>query len=215
MGLSGIFKKKPNTKIKIEMNGYVNCKEVQLKNDSDDSDEIKPMEYYETIKREIKPLEDVMVNFAVSLKEIKGVRNRIEVLKALIESYYALKSKCVSLGPDYQKYFSDMWEHLHNSKNQDFSYIDRYEKELNDLQENRTDMEAKEALHEKAAERLEEKVTALLKDSQSILQTDIYKQFDPIVQKDIQSILYFMEKDGIISRTKAGKTYQIKYKGQS
>lgn len=214
MGLSGIFKKKPNPKIKIEMHGYVNCKEVQLKNDSDDSDEIKPMEYYETIKREIKPLEDVMVNFAVSLKEIKGVRNRIEVLKALIESYYALKSKCVSLGPDYQKYFSDMWEHLHNSKNQDFSYIDRYEKELNDLQENRTDMEAKEALHEKAAERLEEKVTALLKDSQSILQTDIYKQFDPIVQKDIQSILYFMEKDGIISRTKVGKTYQIKYSGQ-
>lgn len=211
MGLSGIFKKKPNPKIKIEMHGYVNCKEVQLKNDSD---EIKPMEYYETIKREIKPLEDVMVNFAVSLKEIKGVRNRIEVLKALIESYYALKSKCVSLGPDYQKYFSDMWEHLHNSKNQDFSYIDRYEKELNDLQENRTDMEAKEALHEKAAERLEEKVTALLKDSQSILQTDIYKQFDPIVQKDIQSILYFMEKDGIISRTKVGKTYQIKYSGQ-
>ena len=211
MGLSGIFKKKHNPKIKIEMHGYVNCKEVQLKNDSD---EIKPMEYYETIKREIKPLEDVMVNFAVSLKEIKGVRNRIEVLKALIESYYALKSKCVSLGPDYQKYFSDMWEHLHNSKNQDFSYIDRYEKELNDLQENRTDMEAKEALHEKAAERLEEKVTALLKDSQSILQTDIYKQFDPIVQKDIQSILYFMEKDGIISRTKVGKTYQIKYSGQ-
>lgn len=52
---------------------------------------------------------------------------------------------------------------------------------------------------------------AVLKSSADILQTDIYKQFHPIVKSDIQSILYFMEKDGKIHREKSGRTYIIRY----
>ena len=210
MGLFNLFKKKPSPKIKVEMRGFVNGKEVRLK-EEETPDEIKPMKYYETLQREVKPLEDIMVSFAVSSKDIKGVGNRIEILKALVESYYDLKSKCISLGPDYQDYFSKMWEHCHNSQNPDFSYIEQYEKELHELQENREELEAQEALHTKAAERLEERVLAVLKESPTILQTDLYRHFDPIVQKDIQSILFFMAKNGVITRKKSGKTYEIQY----
>lgn len=60
---------------------------------------------------------------------------------------------------------------------------------------------------------MQERVIALLKESPSILQTDVYKQFDPIVKKDIQSILYFLDKGGVITRTKSGSTYQIHLNG--
>lgn len=211
MGVFGFLKKKQAPKCKVEMRGFCNGKEVKLKGSEGPPDELKPMEYYETIQREIKPLEDIVVNFAVSSREIKGTGSRIEILKALVESFYDLKSKCVSLGPDYREYFSEMWEHQHNSKSPDFCYIEKYEKELHDLQEHREELEAQEALHEKAAENLEERVIAILEKSPVILQTDIYQQFDPIVQNDIQSILYFLAKNGTITRKKTGRTYEIKY----
>lgn len=206
----GLFMKKQ--KLNITMTGAVKGKAVPLKKET----EIVPpksISYYDTIQREIKPLEDAIVKKALASKEAKKVDDKIKLLNDLIESYYSLKSKCVSLGTDYQVYFSKMWEHCHNSKNPDFSYIEQFEKELQELQQNRGELAAKEALHEIAAKNLNAKVTEILKNTPVILQTDIYKQFDPIVEKDIQSMLYFMAKDGIITRRKAGKTYEIKYNG--
>lgn len=168
-------------------------------------------QYYKTIQTEIKPLEEIFVNFAVVLKEKNQVDDKIEILKDLIQSYYDLKSKCISLGPDYQKYFINMWEKCHNSRNKEFSYIDRFEKELNNLQSKRDTLKLEEKLHQKESDGLEDRVIAILRKNSSILQTDIYKIFDPIVQNDIQSILYFMAKDGRITREKSGRTYMIHF----
>ena len=145
MGILGFGKKKPKKeneygfestltkaqKKKAHIRVHVSGEDASLKRSVKTSaKDIKPIQYYETLRIEVKPLEDIMVNFAVALKEQKSVEDRIEILKALIESFYDLKSKCVSLGEDYKKYFSDMWERQHNSKCEDFCYVDRYEKEL-------------------------------------------------------------------------------------
>lgn len=106
---------------------------LKKKNDS----EIKPIEFYEILNREVKPLENIMVGYSSSLPSMKKVDDRIDVLKSLIESYYDLRSKCISLGPDYQSYFSRMWEHCHNSRNKDFCFIEKYEEELKILSANR------------------------------------------------------------------------------
>lgn len=199
-------RKKANIRLKIyDENGN------EIKSTQTDGKDIKPIQYYETIRNEIKPLEEIMVSFAVASKEQKQVDDRIEVLKALLQSYYDLKSKCISLGPDYQEYFINMWEKCHNSRNPEFSYIDRFEKELNDLQSKRDTLKSEEELHQKESEGLEDRVIAILRENSSILQTDIYKNFDPIVQNDIQSILYFMAKNGRITREKSGRTYMIHF----
>ena len=82
------------------------------------------IEYFQTISKEIKPLEEIVIGFAVALKEPHSVEDQIKILKAIITAFYDLKSKCVSLGPEYQDYFSKMWEHLHNSHCDDFCYIE-------------------------------------------------------------------------------------------
>lgn len=171
------------------------------------------IEYFQTISKEIKPLEEIVIGFAVALKEQHSVEDQIEILKAIIQAFYDLKSKCISLGPKYQDYFSKMWEHLHNSHCGNFCYIEKYEKELKCLLENKIELCAKEALHTSESENLEDRVKKSLMENGPILQTELYKFFDPIIQNDISSILYFMAKDGRIKRTKQGKTYLIEYKG--
>lgn len=176
--------------------------------------ELKNLKYYEILNKEIRPLEDVMVGFSSSLSEIHKVDEKIEVLKALIQSYYDLRSKCVSLGKDYQDYFSKMWEHCHNSKNPDFCFIDRFEQELYQLESNRNMLFAEQELYQEKSKDLKRKVIEILAKHKEIVQTDIYKKFDPIVQKDIQNILYFLAKEGVIEREKYKKTYKIKFKGE-
>ena len=171
------------------------------------------IEYFQTISKEIKPLEEIVIGFAVALKEPHSVEDQIKILKAIIPAFYDLKSKCVSLGPEYQDYFSKMWEHLHNSHCDDFCYIEKYEKELKFLLENKIELCAKEALHISESENLENRIKESLIENGPILQTELYKFFDPIIQNDISSILYFMAKNGRIKRTKQGKTYLIEYKG--
>ena len=175
--------------------------------------DIKPMSYYEAIQMEIKPLEDVMVNLAVSSREAKRTDDRIEILKALVQSFYDLRSKCISMGPEYQKYFSDMWEHCHNSKCDDFCYIDRFEEELNTLQSSANELIARDDLHDQEVQHIEEKVLSILIENPEILQTDVYKKFDPVVQPDIQTVIYSLATEGTIKREKTGRTYKITYCG--
>ena len=166
---------------------------------------------YNILVSEIKPLEDIMVGFAVALKERHTVNDEILLLSSIIESFYDLKSRCISLGANYENYFSRMWEHCHNSQNADFPYIEKYEERLGFLQQKKNILLAEEQLKDKEMVDLDQKIIEVLKSKKEILQTDLYKCFDPVVQSEISSILYFMAKDGTIHRTKSGKTYLIKY----
>lgn len=171
------------------------------------------LEQYMMIEKEIRPIESYMANCAVSLNAKRLLNERIETLQKLIGAFYSLKSKCYSLGPEYQTYFSEMWEHAHNSKDADFCYVDRFECELKELLKNKDKLSAKESLYISQTNNLKSKIESVLSESHSILQTDLYKRFDPVVQNDISTILYFMAKDGAITRTKHGRTYLIEYKG--
>lgn len=122
------------------------------------NEDIPSTEYLLTIQTEIKPLETKVVNLATASKEIKhDVNKKIETLEKLIASYYDLKSKCISLGPKYHDYFINMWEHCHNSQNEDFVYIDSYKAELKELQLNRETLIAEQELYKHVREGLEEK----------------------------------------------------------
>lgn len=165
------------------------------------------------IEKEIRPMESYMINCAISLKKKLPLNERIEKLKELIGAFYNLRSRCYSLGPEYQTYFSEMWEHVHNSQDADFCYVDRFECELEELLKNKDQLSAKESLYISQTNNLKSKIESVLSESHSILQTDLYKRFDPVVQNDISTILYFMAKDGEITRTKHGRTYLIEYKG--
>lgn len=81
---------------------------------------------------------------------------RIEQCKLAIDSYEKLKNFCTSNGKDGQIYFEDMWEHLHNSKNPDFRFIENVELEYKYLTKNYE--EAKQQLENEAIEKQNRKL---------------------------------------------------------
>lgn len=80
----------------------------------------------------VKPYEDKIVEIAVGLKGLKGIE-RIAQLEKLISFYNEYKCFCYGKNECYRKYFSDMWEHCHNSRCKDFEYITPYIEELESL----------------------------------------------------------------------------------
>ncbi len=213
MGLFDFLKKQP-PKIKVEMRGYENGKEVVLpkqKSAENEEDWKKQLSMSLTLNSEIRSIENEMVGFAVALKNRQKVDDEIVMLESLIECYEEIKRRCHALGPDYVDYFIKAWENVRKGKDDGPGYITRYKKRLKYIRENYDELVRKESLHEGESKNLEKRVLAVLKAHTEILQTDVYKSFDPIVKSDIQSILYFMEKNGRITREKSGRTYIIRF----
>lgn len=214
MALFDFLKKKQTRKrVNVEIRSYVNGKEVPL-SEEEEPDGIKPQAYYQMLQAEVKPLENMMVNLAVSLKGKKEIDDRIATLTSLIDTFYALKIKCFQLGSEYAEHFKKNWEHCHNSRNPDFSYVDRFEKELAELRANYDSIKAKEAAYATESVNLKHRVIDVVKSSPGILQKDIYKEFDPTVKADIQEILYFLDKQGRIHRVKVGNSYSVTLSGK-
>ena len=156
--------------------------------------------------------ENNMVKYATSLKAA-AVDQKIRTLKDMISEYYVFKDKCYSSGECYQKYFSDMWEHCHNSRSQDFEYIQPYENELNELLKNYDSFKKKEQISEIYEGKLHDLILDIVSNhSGGILQTDVYKMFPGELKEEIQKELYFSERNGYITREKNGRTYLIKLK---
>jgi len=206
------FLKKKRTPVTVEMYAYENGRKVPIKDTGKAATgKLFPMEYYETIEREIKPLEDRMVKYAVKSRECKKVAERKAALEGVITTFYLLKSKCANLGPEYEKYFYEMWEYVNSSKGKNKSYIKNFENELSELDANYLELHERELLHDRESANLEARVLKVLRENPQILQTDVYKHFNKIVQQDVQSILYFMERNKRIKREKSGRTYMIHF----
>lgn len=204
----GLFKKK----LKIEMHGYVNGQEVELKEEKSPKSKEQiwhDLTILENVKREIKPLEDIVVSFAVELQGRHSVDDEIALLESIISSYDDLRRKCYSLGKDYQDYFIKGWATVLDGKPDGPDYITRYKKRLAFIRENYDTLIEKERRRNKNLVGLEKSVMAYIKVSQPVLQTDICKAFDESVTADIKDMLYHMDKDGVISRVKSGRTYII------
>lgn len=213
MGLLDLFKKK-DKKIKVEMYGYENGKRVELNttNEKFDPQSLeKSISVQLKVKAEIEPIEDRMVGFAVALKQKQKIDNEIMILEALIGSYNAIKQKCYSLGPDYIEYFQNSWGKVRKTHSGKQEYIVPFIERLDFLRENYSELKSKEQIYEKESVNLSSRIISILQANPGILQTEVYKMFDSSVKEDIQSILYFMGKEGRIKRNKSGRTYALYY----
>ncbi len=94
---------------------------------------IPSLEFYQARDALVKPIENTMTANAVRLQSVKDPIERLPILQAIVNDFYSLKTICEQAGPEYAEYFSKVWEHCHNSRNPDFSYIEKYENELNEM----------------------------------------------------------------------------------
>lgn len=122
----------------------------------------------------------------------KDLNRKIELLQETVNLYekekkwfYRTKGGII--------YFQDFYEHLHNSKNKDFSYIDLVKKYLEDCIIKR-DYIIPEILN-------------LITSLNGILQKDIYKYLPNISKSEIQRTIRELETENLVTRTKKGNSY--------
>lgn len=209
MGLFDIFKKKHTNKIMANKSN--NDNETKFGDDNSNHLE-KELLVYNIISKEIKPLEDIVVSYAVKLKEKHAIDDEIKLLDDIIESYSNLKKKCIDLGLEYEDYFKNSWEEIRKDKSDGPSYINRYKVRLAYIKEHYLELKEEEERRNTNLINLDKRLIDFIISNQPILQSDIYKSFDSSVKLDIQDLLYHMAKDNIISREKSGRTYIITLK---
>ncbi len=141
-----------------------------------------------------------------------NIDERIRVLKEMISYYENIKQEFYSKSECHRKYFQDMWEHCHNSRNDDFEYITPYKETLCDLIQNYDSLKAAEEKRISNLHKLDEKLYNFIYSHDGVLQRDIYKEFDSSVKSDIQDLLYQWDKCGKIKREKTGNTYRVSVK---
>lgn len=134
--------------------------------------------------------------------------------KAPAEHYAALKSFVVYL-EDIEKLCKskgecfDFWfREILTSK----GYTEKRNKELEELTANLDKLQADYIKRNNLLCDLDNKIIKMLIDNPSVLQSELVKMFDPLVQNDVREKLYFMEKAGKLERTKSGRSYILHYK---
>ena len=155
-----------------------------------------------------EPFEKRMVDIATSLGTMK-VDDKITHLKKLIAAFYEYRDFCYSKDECYIKYFSDMWEHCHNSRCDDFVYITRFEEELKHLEANRNTLvqeeQRKEFLQRAITPHLRHDLLNIIRSTPGILQVDICKHYPPDAKSIISDELYEMQQAGLITKEKEGR----------
>lgn len=155
---------------------------------------------------ELKNMEENVTDHVKAARDSsKPVDERIVEYETAIDMYNAMRERFVAAGECYAKYFSDMWEHCHNSRRADFVYIDPIKEELAQLRKNYENLKKRDSL----LTTLDAELIDYIKNSGRVLQTDVYKSFDPVLKTDIKDRLYTWSKEGRILREKSGRSYLV------
>lgn len=91
-------------------------------------------------------------------------------------------------------------------------YIAERTAELNELQDNFSEIEAAYRKREKELAGLDERVMEKIRQNEGILQMDLVKMFDASVKTDISEMLYRWSEEGKIVRIKSGRSYSLHIK---
>lgn len=127
--------------------------------------------------------------------ETDDLSKRVSLLKDAVKAFEKAKRFCYAKGKGGTIYFQDMWEYMHNSRNQCYSYLDNIKQSLD------------EAVFEKDI--AIPSILDTISENDGILQKDIYAFLPDINRSIIQRIIRKLESDNRISRTKKRNSYEL------
>lgn len=162
--------------------------------------------------KELKEYDSELVELALKAKDDADIDSRIKAYKDLIEKFYSLKNYCYNKNECYKKYFSDYYEHCHNSTNKDFCYITPYEKELDDIITN-YDKKIKEYKDKLECQQFSkdkiDEIFLIIKNTPGISQKDLKNMYNKKFNLSIDSILFQLTKNHKIRKEKSGNTNKL------
>ena len=127
----------------------------------------------------------------------KDLNKKIELLQKTIIKFEKIKN-WFYLTKGGTIYFQDRYEHLHNSRNDDFYYIDQIKEDL------------EECIKER--DYVIPKILNTIKSSNGILQKNIYQYLADVSKGDIQRVIRKLESEGKIAREKSKGSYLLTIK---
>lgn len=127
--------------------------------------------------------------------EEQDLNRKITLLQMTIKSFEEAKQWHYKISKGGKIYFQDMWEHLHNSNNPCFSWVDSVKACL------------KQSIDQR--DYIIPTILKTISKNRGILQKDIYPYLHKTSKNDIQRTLRELEENGQISRIKKGSTYQL------
>lgn len=183
-------------------NGYKTAFEYQEKSPNPKFHRTKHEEeltfqFFEKYGVQVSKLEAKFEDAYRSAYSRTDIDEKIECLENAIRLYEKAKAFCYSKGKGGALYFDDMWEHLHNSRCQDYSYITSVYNELE------TFKDIKESL-----------IPQLLNFAKDgFLQKNIYEKLDSDLPKnEVRKIIDNLVSEGLLTKEKKGNSYFIKAK---
>ena len=142
---------------------------------------------------------DILTDRCESLYRDSFITNdlsdKINILNEAAKAFEIAKKFCYSKGKGGTIYFQDMWEHLHNSTNPCFSYLDNIQIAL------------EEAIFQKDI--VIPNILTTISNNDGILQKNIYKLLPDIDKSTIQRTIKQLESNNVISRDKKGNSYML------
>jgi hypothetical protein len=147
--------------------------------------------YYNEIAKRIEKFETPYHN---SFSE-QDLSKKIMLLEQSITEFDKCKNFCYSKGKGGTIYFQDMYEYLHNTHNECFSYRDMI---LGSLEE---------CYYER--DELIPEIKNVISDHNGILQKNIYAELPDFQRSDIQRMLRKLESENVITRIKKSGSYEL------
>lgn len=151
--------------------------------------------FFDKYNSKISTLEKMLLDQISKIYSYNDVNDQINQCYLAIEVFNRLRKFCCSKGKGGTIYFEDTWEHCHNSKNPDFSYISSIEDLLNNLIYTR--------------DIIIPQILDIVKNNNGILQKNIYASFKQEDKSLIQKTIRKLSEQDILRRIKKGSTYQL------
>ena len=119
-------------------------------------------------------------------------------LLSFVDFLHDTRKLCTAKGECYAKWFSDIIA--------SDEYIMKRKHELNSLSQNLPELERIYTLQQSLTDDM---IVDVIKNHPGILQTDVYKNFDPCLKETIYTHIYYMVNNGKVKRQKSGRTYAL------
>lgn len=153
----------------------------------------------------ISQIDSEVSTFRKAVCDANEVRCEYAALKSYFrfledgQKRYSEVGECA--GKYFEEYIVDSQES--QSKSKRLAYLEKHLEDLIAEERIQKNMEQNLLPH------LREDLLKIIEDNPGILQTDVYKRFEPESKDYLSSELYFMAKDGLIHRKKQGRSYAL------
>ena len=185
--------------------------EFKQSENSDIDDFLASYEFYENNKIVLNEFRSKFFKTEISISEAKSYDEKLLRCQQTIDLFKEIENFCFSFNdPNGILYFQESWSH--SKELNDYHALSHITSKYNDLIENRDvyieEFRIKNLIDEKCKV-LDNELLHLIENNVGIIQTDIYKLYEPYMKDTVSLYLYNLDKQGVVKRTKKGRTYSL------